>query len=185
VIRRGDWWWNETNTPLAIDPYGGKGHEIWVMAENMTKAVGERRWEEGAWGAAFEKFGRLRVLEMEFETSEDKRAELERIVEWARSWEFPMGERGVLSMRKGEKKRDQRDMEPEKYEQVRSWEWRGKTAHWSDICPYCNVRWCQKSSGKCIERCQLIKRGEGPMLLVKCCKWTLRAGEPKIADENA
>ncbi|PQE13691.1 hypothetical protein CJF31_00005161 [Rutstroemia sp. NJR-2017a BVV2] len=187
VIRRGDWWWNERNERLAIDPYRGKGQDFDEVQDYMRKPVGERSWQERRWGAALERLGRLRVLEMEFETSEDKRAELERVVEWARSWEFPMGERGVLSMRKVERKRkrDQRDMGPVEYEEVRSWEWRGKTVHWSEQCPYCRSHSCRNSLEKCREKSELKRRGKGPMLLVKCCKWTLMAGEPKVVDEKA
>ncbi|PQE03778.1 hypothetical protein CJF30_00006470 [Rutstroemia sp. NJR-2017a BBW] len=173
IIRRGDWWWNERNAQLAIDPYRGEGQNFAAVNEYMKRPLEQRSWQ--SWGAAFERMGRLRVLEMEFETSEDKRAELGRVVEWARSWEFPMGERGVLSMRKGE--RDQRDVGPVEYEEVRSWEWRGKTVHWSGECPYCRSHSCRNSLEKCREKSALKRRGEGPMLLVKCCKWTLRAEE--------
>ncbi|KAM3069472.1 hypothetical protein ACMFMF_008688 [Clarireedia jacksonii] len=136
VVRRGDWWWNERNARLAITPYGGSGQEVQRMENLMKMAVEERKWGERGWGAAFQKLSRLRVLEMEFETSEDKRAELERLVEWARSWEFPMGERGVLSMRKGKgMMRDRRDVGPVEYEEVKSWEWRGKAVHWRSTAP--------------------------------------------------
>ncbi|KAK6596015.1 hypothetical protein H4I95_09931 [Botrytis cinerea] len=99
--RRGDWWWNERNEALAINPYRGDA-DIHSMRGDMERSRrGEApAWQAGKWGASLAGFPQLAVLEMEFETSEEKREELKVIVEWARTWEFPMGKRGVLSTRK-------------------------------------------------------------------------------------
>ncbi|KAI9649821.1 hypothetical protein NHQ30_002403 [Ciborinia camelliae] len=130
---------------------------------------------------------------MEFETSEDKREELRGIVEWARTWKFRMGDRGVLCTRK-RKSADVRTGEEEDIQHaslgdVKIWEWRGKQVHWSDICPFCIGDSCVgdapaegKDGDKCRERLDLIERGEGPMLVVMELQWRLRGFELGEAD---
>lgn len=128
---------------------------------------------------------------MAFETSEDKREELKAIVEWARMWEFPMGGRGVLSTKKNS---DSRAGETQNAElgDVKTWEWRGKQVHWSNICPYCIGNTCirtgpaeGKNGDQCRERRELKERGEGPMLVVMELEWKLRGlleGEERTFD---
>ncbi|QSZ28561.1 hypothetical protein DSL72_003059 [Monilinia vaccinii-corymbosi] len=189
TIRRGDWWWNEQNEPLAINPYRGNAHVHQMHLDMEASRRGDvPTWALGKWGCAFAKTAKLEVLELEFETSEEKREELQSIVEWARTWEFPMGERGVLSTRKNTNARAGENLKRAELGDVKMWEWRGQRCHWSDICPYCVNDTCSltepaegKNGDKCRERKDLLRRGEGPMLVVMEVKWKLR-GHPKRED---
>ncbi|KAF7903348.1 uncharacterized protein EAF01_006397 [Botrytis porri] len=183
TIRRGDWWWNERNEPLAINPYRGNA-DIPSMRDDMARSRrGEApAWQAGKWGASLAGFPQLEVLEMEFETSEEKREELKMIAEWARTWEFPMGKRGVLSTRKHSHARAGDGSEKGELGDVKMWEWRGKMVHWSEVCPFCVGNACQrteaakgKNGDRCRERKGLMERGEGPMLVVMELKWKLRS----------
>lgn len=96
TIRRGDWWWCEHNHPFMINPHRGG-----YLAEYIEDVAREERgegipWADGAWGGALQLLPALKDLEMEFETTMDRRGELEKVVERALRWRFPMGERGVL-----------------------------------------------------------------------------------------
>ncbi|KAJ7114302.1 hypothetical protein C8R44DRAFT_795427 [Mycena epipterygia] len=97
TLRRGDWWWCERNHPFMINPHRGG-----YLAEYNEDVAREERgevipWTEGAWGSALQLLPALKELEMEFETTVDRREEMKTIVERALRWRFPMGERGVLS----------------------------------------------------------------------------------------
>ncbi|KAF7869842.1 hypothetical protein EAF04_004626 [Stromatinia cepivora] len=185
TIRRGDWWWNERNEPLAINPCRGNADIFQMRQEMECSRRGEpSNWLAGKWGTALTHMSKLEVFEMEFETSEEKREELRTIVEWARTWEFPMGERGVLSTLKNP------DPRVRELGNVKTWEWRGKKVHWSDICPYCVGNTCHrtgpeegKNGDKCRERKELMEREEGPMLVVMELKWKLRA-HPEGGEEE-
>ncbi|KAJ8060356.1 hypothetical protein OCU04_010686 [Sclerotinia nivalis] len=190
TIRRGDWWWNERNEPLAINPCRGDA-DIFQMRQEMERSRrGETsNWLAGKWGTALTHMSKLEVFEMEFETSEDKREELRVIVGWARTWEFPMGERGVLSTRKST------DPRVRELGDVKTWEWRGEKVHWSDICPYCIGNTCHRTGpeegkigDKCRERKELMERKKGPMLVVMELEWKLRArperGEEEVVERG-
>lgn len=140
---------------------------------------------------------KLEVFEMEFETSEDKREELRDIVEWATTWEFPLDERGVLSTRSAEDLRRGRVEEDwgRGMRDVKTWEWKGKRVHWSEICPYCTGNDCSRPGGpgpaegkdgdKCRERAELWAKEEGPMLVVMEVKWRrMLAGAGRISGLN-
>lgn len=179
TIRRGDWWWNEVNEALAINPYRGDA-DVSQMRQDMAACQrGEvLNWATGKWGFAFANLPHLDLLEMEFETSEDKRAELKKIVEWARTWEFPMAERGVLSTRKSPGARAAAHSQRAGPGDVRTWGWRGGRIHWSDVCPYCVDDFCRNDPGgmsgdKCRERKELRDMGQGPMLVVMEVQWKL------------
>ncbi|ROV94372.1 hypothetical protein VPNG_09391 [Cytospora leucostoma] len=107
VFRRTDWWGWESNTPLAISPFRlsrrTSAHQI--MHEEMLHALEQpeplqrlpspsriERWS--CWGLIFLQMLSLKTLTIAFETSEDKRDEMEAIVRWAhRDWRFPILQR--------------------------------------------------------------------------------------------
>jgi hypothetical protein len=161
TIRRGDWWWNERNSPLGINPQRGNGDE----AQMQRDWEAERRgitipWRQGGWGCAFENLKGLRELEMEFETSEDKVAELGRIVEKAKTWRFPLKDGKVLSTEGLEEN---------------MWKWRGPMCLWSHWCPYCfagsNCQGARTQNVQCIEKRRLRALGIGPECTVRTLRW--------------
>ena len=163
TIRRSDWWWNERNEPLAINPKRGKSEtnfDVVAMRKDMAEEKmgkgGDVEWNQRAWGVAFKELRALKGLEIEFETSEEKEGELGAIVEWARGWRFPLKEGRVLST-EGEKP---------------VWsKWRGKVYHWSQVCPFCIQG--GEENDKCRERKEMIERQEGPKLVLACLKWVV------------
>lgn len=73
TIRRGDWWYNEDNHLLYINPQQGGGTYVEMTRDwNKEKAGEIILWKENAWGAAFSKMASLKELVIEMETSEDK-----------------------------------------------------------------------------------------------------------------
>ncbi|KAG0652957.1 hypothetical protein D0Z07_0386 [Hyphodiscus hymeniophilus] len=100
TIRRGDWWHNEHNAPLGINPQRGDSDAAQMDRDWEATRRGEViPWKEGGWGTAFANLASLQELEMEFETSEDKLKELEKIVEIAKTWKFPLKDGKVLTRR--------------------------------------------------------------------------------------
>ncbi|KAH8602045.1 hypothetical protein B0O99DRAFT_491499, partial [Bisporella sp. PMI_857] len=91
TVRRGDWWYNEHNAPLGINPAREDGEPL-LMRRDMGNWA-EVEWSERSWGSAFRQMASLKELELELETSEDKVPELKKIVEWAKGWRFPMTKR--------------------------------------------------------------------------------------------
>lgn len=94
TIRHTDWWYNllGENSPLALDPKRKGRARVgdWVHDDQP--------YESGSWGSRFANFPRLKKLELELETTEAKRKELDTIVERARSWRFPLGNDSALVM---------------------------------------------------------------------------------------
>jgi len=167
TFRRGDWWYNETNEPLGINPYRGNA-DVGMMKHDMKH--GASHMVDESWATGFGEIQGLKEVGIEFETSDDKKEELEQIVEWAKSWRFPMGEGKVLvtERQKGVGQGD-----------VQTMEWRGSSLHWSEICPYCQPVGGETCSGKpenekCAQRNMLMRLGQGPLLIIFKLKWKLR-----------
>lgn len=99
TIRHTDWWYNllGENSPLALDPKRRGRARVgeWVP--------GDQPYESGSWGSRFENLPGLEIFEMELETIEAKRGQLDTIVEKARSWRFPSCDGNVLVMKEDEK----------------------------------------------------------------------------------
>ena len=97
TIRHTDWWYNllGENSPLALDPKRKGRARVgeWVPDDQP--------YESGSWGSRFMHLHGLKKLEMELETIEVKRTELDTIVEKARSWKFPLGDGNMLVMDEG------------------------------------------------------------------------------------
>ena len=94
TIRHTDWWYNllGENSPLALDPKRKGRARVgdWVPDDQP--------YESGSWGSRFVNLAGLKKFEMELETVEAKRNELDTIVEKAQSWKFPLGNGNVLVM---------------------------------------------------------------------------------------
>ncbi|CAG8961654.1 hypothetical protein HYFRA_00006191 [Hymenoscyphus fraxineus] len=168
TIRRGDWWWNERNAALEINPQRGHSSEAGVMKADWEA---ERRgqvipWNENGWGCAFSKLKSLRELVIEFETSEDKKEELMAIVEKAATWRFPLNEGAVLST-EGAKA------------YVRTWE--APKIYWSDECPYCTRAIACGKLGPPTEGCEkrrkLMAEDKGPLCYIASLRWKKIDGE--------
>ncbi|KAE8447675.1 hypothetical protein EG329_010481 [Mollisiaceae sp. DMI_Dod_QoI] len=189
TLRRGDWWWNESNAPLYVHPKRrilSAREMLATMSLEKTKSPAHNgtmeEFRDSAWGSAFKQLESLKELEIEFETSDDKKAELEAIVEWAKTWKFPMKDGLVLSA-------DGLD--------VKRMVWQASMSEWSHQCPYCgnpNRAPCativipEQTTGEtagetteeirrqrpeCIERTRRRARGEGPTLHVISVRWKL------------
>ena len=81
---------------------------------------------ERAWGSAFKHLKSIKEVEIEFETSDDKKDELLAILKWARTWKFPL-DGGMLLSAEGT--------------DVTVMSWQTPLCYWSDICPYCRGCW--------------------------------------------
>ena len=94
TIRHTDWWYNllGQNSPLALDPKR-KGR-----ARVDEYVPDDQPYESGSWGSRFANLKGLKKLELELETSEAKRMELDTIIEKAPGWNFPLGDGNVLVM---------------------------------------------------------------------------------------
>jgi len=173
TIRRGDWWWNESNEPLGINPQRGDGSFAQMLQD--WKSSSPIPWREDGWGCAFRNLKGLKELELELETSEDKVDELKAIVKHAKEWKFPLGEGMCLSAD---------GLEP------KSTEWRSTDIYWAETCPYCNnSSKCRGTSGfldlslneKCGQKMQLKRQGLGPM----CTIMSLRYKLAKVGGEHS
>ena len=94
TIRHTDWWYNllGENSPLALDPKRKGRARVgdWVPDDQP--------YESGSWGSRFTNLAGLEKFEMELETIEAKRNQLDTIVEKARTWRFPLKGGNVLVM---------------------------------------------------------------------------------------
>jgi len=161
TIRRGDWWWNERNAPLGINPHRGNGdvtgmYQDWAAEKNGRAIL----WNPNGWGCAFGKLKGLKELEMELETSDDKRDELMAIVEKAKTWRFPLKGGLVLSA----------EGMP-----VSTSMWQTSMCYWSGRCPYCGeASKCKKAEPAnkgCEERMRLRAEEKGPICHIVSLRW--------------
>ena len=162
TIRRCDWWWNERNHPLAINPYKGNADTNQMTWDIMASKEGKTlEWNMEGWGAAFAKLPKLKEVEIELETSEDKVDELVAIVDWAKGWKFPLKDGMVLSTEGV----DAKDMQT----------WQGPMCFLSQICPYCSgfsqCRATDPPNEKCTERMRLKALSKGPLCSVYSLRW--------------
>jgi hypothetical protein len=184
TLRRGDWWGNETNAPLYINPFQWKS-DLETMNRMIEHGGAEfsphvsvnpgNPWTRvtKSWGLAFAHLPNLQRLVIDFETSEDKKVELERIVDWAvRDWKFPLRSHAgnCLSPEGNVVKRES---------------WRGMPTHWSPsrLCPGCSSHPLFSTPGAglgathssdCIGAARLASRGLGPRMFTWTVVWTAR-----------
>ena len=90
TIRHTDWWWWEWNNPIALDPK----QERRADPENyrsLTEPIAP-----GSWGGTLGRLSGLQVFEMELETVEIQKGELDAIADMAKGWRFPLHDGKVL-----------------------------------------------------------------------------------------
>ncbi|KAH7035393.1 uncharacterized protein B0I36DRAFT_360771 [Microdochium trichocladiopsis] len=147
-------------------------------------------FEPDSWGLAFREMTNLRTLTIDFETAEDKKGEMDKIVEWAVMWRFPLApghKPSELSTATAEGGKDAGDT-GEQYKRylcaggrpVEKMSWRGNKAYWSMRCTTCpkGQREANAACPGCRERQRLTDNGLGPRLYVWTVKWTaMRADE--------
>lgn len=103
TIRHADWWsWEspaESSDRLGICPWRESRTSCQQMlAEPVCPSIEyiSERMKEYTWGGALCKIQGLKALEMEFETDELKKPQLETVVERAKGWKFPLVGNGVV-----------------------------------------------------------------------------------------
>lgn len=99
TIRHSDWWWWESSAPLALDAKQ-KGKPSATM--HCTAAD---RFHAQSWGHHFSFFKGLKTFELELETVEGKRKELDEIVIRAADWRFRLGDGNILVLNPARTKR--------------------------------------------------------------------------------
>ena len=93
TIRHSDWWWWERSAPLVLDAKR-KGNNGRTSAVRYSIASDE--FHVDSWGRQFSFLKGLKTFELELETVEGKRKELDEIVIRAADWRFPLGDGNVL-----------------------------------------------------------------------------------------
>ncbi|KAI1324186.1 hypothetical protein F5Y16DRAFT_314769 [Xylariaceae sp. FL0255] len=162
TLRRSDWWYWESNQPLRINPFRGNcsGHfNIAIMRDVMMSRTGNVDFLPEAWGRVFSSFSKLKTLKIDFETSYEKRAEMDDIVTWAVKWRFPLSPGRHLSA------------EGQTVDKV---SWRGFPYDFCDRCEVCNQPPFQNRHNPCVnceETKLLCTLGYGPQLLVWTATW--------------
>ncbi|KAL8895493.1 MAG: hypothetical protein Q9207_008151 [Kuettlingeria erythrocarpa] len=90
TIRHTDWWWWEQDEPIALDPkQSGR-----PSAERYSRP--SNSFHPESWGAQFRRISGLKCLQLELETVETKKWQLDAIVQRAKDWKFPLGDHHVL-----------------------------------------------------------------------------------------
>lgn len=90
TIRHSDWWWWEVGEPIALDAK----REGRPSAQHYSRP--SDLFEPESWGARFRDIEGLDVLQLELETLEYKKTELDAIVDRVQGWQFPLGDSRVL-----------------------------------------------------------------------------------------
>lgn len=208
-LRRTDWWNWEGNAPLVISPFNSSPNR--PTHQQMQQSMRASREADRllaphlrssspstvplwtCWGALFLRMPKLQTLTIEFETAEDKKNEMETIVNWAHQhWRFP-----VLRRLSGDDRdpytfdhlqRCHRehpvDLSPWSQdlevlsaadEPIQKTSWRGLPHHFAGHCPTCSIRWNNQSgTADCTECTKMHKlKGlkKGPQLLVWTVNW--------------
>ncbi|KAK8090869.1 hypothetical protein PG994_000374 [Apiospora phragmitis] len=165
TFRRGDWWYWERDETLTINPFRNGGSNQQMHQDMLTtRQGGQVPFVENTWGLAFEKMPKLKTLIIDFETSKDKKQEMEEIVKWAQKWKFP------AATTPGEPTRHfSAESNP-----VEKMSWQGLPYHWGDFCVGCHKpRWgpINPDCPDCMEENKLKGWGYGPRLLVWTLSW--------------
>ncbi|KAL8736502.1 MAG: hypothetical protein Q9166_000294 [cf. Caloplaca sp. 2 TL-2023] len=99
TLRHNDWWWWEDEAPLTFDPKQ-EGQASEDKHSRPSDPFAPR-----SWGNQFRKINGLKKLQIELETVEDKKRELDAIVDRADGWEFPLGDDRALYLNKSKTRR--------------------------------------------------------------------------------
>ena len=125
------------------------------------------------WGLAFRYLPNLKSLVMDFDATDNIRADMETLVEWAvRTWRFPLGPNRPDGMHYLSTEGNP----------VQKTSWRGLPAHWPVSCPsddgsfhddgeYVHTR---RGCGSCRRRSLLTEHGHGPRMYTWTITWTPR-----------
>ena len=90
TLRHSDWWNWEYEAPLALEPkYRGMPRPNAISQPSFP-------FVSGSWGKAFQEISGLKTFELELETVEKKKGELDAIVSRAPGWQFPLHDDQVL-----------------------------------------------------------------------------------------
>ena len=92
-IRHSDWWWWETSAPLVLDAKQKGNHG---KPSAMRHSIASDGFHALSWGQQLSFFKGLKTLELELETVEGKRKELDEIVIRAADWRFPLADDNFL-----------------------------------------------------------------------------------------
>ena len=92
TIRHCDWTPWTDHGPLTLDAK----QESFSEAENFCKA--SDGFDRKSWGRQFLTYKRLKKFELELETIEERRNELDGIIERAKLWRFPLRDGNVLAL---------------------------------------------------------------------------------------
>lgn len=220
-LRRTDWWNWEGNAPLVISPFNSSPNPNRPTHQQMQQSMRALQNADqllaphlrssspsiishwSCWGLLFLRMPKLQTLTIEFETSEDKKSEMETIVNWAHQhWRFP-----VLRRLSGD------DRDPYTFdhlqrchrehpvnlspwsqdlevlsaadEPVQKSSWRGLPHHFAGYCPTCSIRWNNQSGmadcTECTKMHKLKDLKKGPQLLVWTVNWKRKVppGDPQ------
>lgn len=175
TIRRTDWWWNEHNEKLYIDPRRGSTNPTQMIRDVEREKEGIfQPWALNGWGGAFAQIDALKELEIEFETSSDKREELVAILERAEKWQFPLTAGRELST-EGLK--------------VKESTWQSPEHFWSQTCPYCHRsqtgRVQTPPNANCLERTRLRALRQGPWCHIFAVRWQARNAAGNVSWWNS
>ena len=145
------------------------------------------------WGLLFLRMVNLKTLTIEFETSEDKKSEMETIVDWAhKRWRFP-----VLRRLSGDSRdpftfdhlqrshsespvdlspwSEDLDVLSAADEPVQKTSWRGFPHHLDERCQACRIMWRVQNAttgcAECTKKQRLLALDMGPQLLVWTVTW--------------
>ncbi|KAL9618997.1 MAG: hypothetical protein Q9204_008338 [Flavoplaca sp. TL-2023a] len=99
TLRHSDWWWWESEEPLTLDPK----QEGKASIDKHSRPSDP--FEPNSWGNQFRKIKGLRKLQLELETVDKKKSELDAIVGRAGGWEFILGDDRVLRLSESKTRR--------------------------------------------------------------------------------
>lgn len=208
-LRRTDWWNWESNAPLVISPFNSSpnrpthqqmqqsilaSHEAdRLLAPHLRSSSPSAVPHWSCWGLLFLRMPKLQTLTIEFETSEDKKSEMETIVNWAHQhWRFPVlrrlsgDDRDPYTFGHLQRCHNQHPVDLSPWSQdlevlsaadepVQKTSWRGLPHHFAGHCPTCSIRWNNQSgTADCTECTKMHKlKGlkKGPQLLVWTVNW--------------
>jgi len=171
---------------LGINPQRGNGEAKQMFDDWRREREGQVvPWNPNGWGCAFSRLPSLKELEMEFETSDDKKDELFAIIEKAKTWEFPLTLPSPKPLREDSEPGQEGEIE-RKTNVVLSTEglepkintWQSSMCYWSERCPYCYAaRDCvvvDPPNEKCVERMRLRGLELGPLCWIVSLRWRVK-----------
>jgi hypothetical protein len=186
TIRKGDWWNNETNQPLYITPFGGGlvGMKNQIAASKARVQISNNggggdslpSWypatklaRNAGWGRIFSSMPAIKTLTMDFDTSYDKKNELEEIAHWAqKEWRFPLNPNRHYN---GCHYLDAAGVP------IKKMSWRGLPTHWSKGCSNCSVHRQHSRIRHCSHCARFVRLyidSLGPRIFTWTVTWTAR-----------